>query len=334
MNRFRFGGPLAILLGVGLLALALVPRSAAAPPTPAVARSPATGVADLDARIAFWQARVTANRHDLSSAIALADAYLARVRANGDLADLDRAGAALDLARQSASPQDVRLALREGQLAFTLHQFVEAADAARHVLQLDPGNGGALALLGDASFELGNVEDGHAAYEQLAARGRSAPILSRLAREDLLHGDARGAEALLGFGHLDRWPPGAHAIDGPIVDDGEQLRPGTPAPRIEEGAATPGGHECIVHDILGHGPLAEHPDGGGHRDGGVSVIQHTERLTIASLDPPHHHDVVGRRLVHVPALALHQPVSCLKNERTSRAHQSVAPNSAAPPDAE
>jgi tetratricopeptide (TPR) repeat protein len=208
----------AILLGSSGAALALVPMAAergpmaaslppmatAAPsdmamaPTPtssSVAMPPAGGAtASIDERVAFWEARVAANATDYSSTIALIDGYLDRVRATGDLSDLERAVAALDRARALAPTGDVRLLLREGQVLFTLHDFGGARDRARAALELDPGNEAAVALFGDASLELGDEAAAREAYEQLAPLATTAPVLARLARHDLLTGDAAAAE--------------------------------------------------------------------------------------------------------------------------------------------
>lgn len=175
------------------------PIGTAGSPTPAassIAVPPAGGVsASVDERVAFWEARVAANGTDYSSTIALIDGYLDRVRATGDLSDLERAARALDRARALAPTGDVRLVLREGQVLFTLHDFGAARDRARAALELDPGNEAAVALLGDASLELGDEGAARQAYEQLAPLATTAPVLSRLARHDLLTGDVSAAEA-------------------------------------------------------------------------------------------------------------------------------------------
>jgi tetratricopeptide (TPR) repeat protein len=152
-------------------------------------------MASLDERIAFWEARVGASATDYSSTLALIDAFLDRVRATGDLADLGRAEAALDRARRLAPIGDVGLLLREGQVAFTLHQFAAARGAAARALELDPGNEAAVALFGDASLELGDEAAALDAYEQLAPLDDTAPVLARLGRYDLLTGNIEAAEA-------------------------------------------------------------------------------------------------------------------------------------------
>jgi len=129
------------------------PRSS----TSASPQQPGGGAtASVDERIAFWESRVAANATDYSSSIALIDAYLDRVRASGDLSDLDRAQTALDQARTIAPLGDVRLLLR-GLIAAALDREAEARElltrAAAHESALPPlqvpALHAAIAALGD-----------------------------------------------------------------------------------------------------------------------------------------------------------------------------------------
>ncbi len=157
----------------------------------------ANGIADIDTRVAFWEARVAANDQDLSSTVALIDAYLERARSNGDLADLTRAQIALDHALKIEPAGTPALDLREGQLHYSLHEFAAARDAAKRFLDADAGNPSGLALLGDSELELGDEVAAKAAYDTLAARGRLPGILSRLARYAFLTGDTDQAISLV-----------------------------------------------------------------------------------------------------------------------------------------
>jgi tetratricopeptide (TPR) repeat protein len=212
----RASRPILLLIGLGaiLLGLAGVAMLEAGADRSAAASAPATtldataspavppgdgsavdSTASLDERVAFWEARVAASATDYSSTIALIDAYLDRVRTTGDLTDLGRAENALARARALAPIGDVALLLREGQVAFTLHQFATARDAAAEALARDPGNEVAVALLGDASLELGDDVAARDAYAQLTPLDDTAPVLVRLARYDLLTGEVEAAEA-------------------------------------------------------------------------------------------------------------------------------------------
>lgn len=200
LNLMRIGAG-ALLLGLtgAIVALTLLfsapPGQIGGSPTPNASAPPGDNfVASLDERVAFWETRVAANATDYSSTIALIDAYLDRVRSTGDLSDLERAQDALDRARSLAPVGDVRLLLRAGQVAFTLHEFNEARDAATEALERDPGNETAVALLGDSSLELGDEAAALEAYQELEPLAATAPVLTRLARYDLLTGDDEAAE--------------------------------------------------------------------------------------------------------------------------------------------
>lgn len=172
------------------------PADASSAPQPSVVLPPADGgLASVDERVAFWEARVAASETDYLSTLNLIDAYLDRVRATGDLSDLARAETALERARELAPRNDVGLLLRSGQVAFTLHDFAGARAAAEEALVLDPGLEPAVALLGDSALELGDEDTARDAYAELAAEGATAPVLSRLARHDLLTGEVDAAEA-------------------------------------------------------------------------------------------------------------------------------------------
>ncbi|MEO5986921.1 MAG: tetratricopeptide repeat protein, partial [Candidatus Limnocylindria bacterium] len=203
-SPIRIGAAALIILGILGIAIALLlsgndDRARGERPSGAVP-SASTGAVDsaatIDGRIAFWEARVAANATDYSSTLALIDAYLTRVRATGDLSDITRAETALDRARDLAPVNDVGLTLREGFVAFTSHQFVEARDAAQDVLQRDPGNESAVALYGDASIELGHEVAARRAYEELEPL-ETAAVLLRVARLEQLTGDLEAAEATM-----------------------------------------------------------------------------------------------------------------------------------------
>lgn len=177
------------------------PPSAVPDPSPSVgadsapqaSSEPPSSPGGIDDRIAFWEARIAANATDYSSTLALIDAYLARVRASGDLSDIGRAETALDRARSLAPVGDVGLLLREGLVAFTSHDFTGARDAAAELLRRDPGNESGVALFGDASIELGDEAAGIESYLELEPIA-TAPVFSRLARYSLLIGDVDAAE--------------------------------------------------------------------------------------------------------------------------------------------
>ncbi len=289
VTPMRIGVALVFIALIGLaVAVALLgadpPASAVASPSgparadpspspSALASTPpgSGGLASIDERVAFWEARVAASATDYSSTLALIDAYLTRVRATGDLADITRAQAALERARGLAPVNDVGLLLREGLVAFTGHDFIAAGEAARAMLDLDPGNEAGVALLGDASIELGDEKAAIAAYQELAPLG-TAPVLSRLARYDLLTGDVEGAESTMrsaiAAAETEGFPD---QVAGYRLQLAEFLRGEN---RLDEAAAE---YEAVLvalpDSAAAMGGLARVHEAGGRRDEAIGLLE-------------------------------------------------------------
>ncbi len=129
----------------------------------------------------------------------LVDALIERARASGTLSDLERARQLLDALPDDERSGDGGLQLRRGRVAFALHDFAGAREAADAALALDPADPAALALAGDAALEMGDVAAADEAYVRLAdgEAARRPPVLSRLARRAWLGGEAGRAEELV-----------------------------------------------------------------------------------------------------------------------------------------
>jgi len=193
------GTPLASILNTQGEPQGAVPVGAAVPAAALGGQAPTTsgtGLVSPDERVAFWAPRVAADPRDYLSALHLADAYLDRARATADLADLQRAQAALTRAA-AAAPDPLAVVARQAQVAFALHEFGRAASLADEVLADAPGDLTALAVAGDARLETGDLAGARQRYHHLATLAPSAPVWSRLARLAFLEGDLSGALALV-----------------------------------------------------------------------------------------------------------------------------------------
>ena len=169
--------------------------AADAPASEPASPSPAQ-LAPRDANVRRWQDRLDAGG-GYETTLHLVDALIERSRATGTLDDLARARVALDALEAAAPGDDAGLPLRRGRIAFALHEFAAAREAAAAALAIDPAEPAALALAADAALEMGDLEAADAAYQRLADAGRRPPILSRLARRAWLGGDVEAAEALV-----------------------------------------------------------------------------------------------------------------------------------------
>jgi tetratricopeptide (TPR) repeat protein len=157
----------------------------------------AIGLVSPDERVAFWEPRVAADPRDYLSALHLADAYAGRARVTADLADLQRAEAALRRAA-TVAPNTLLVVPRQAQLAFALHEFARAAALADEVLAVAPDDLTALAVAGDALLETGDLAGARQHYDRLNVLAPSAPVWSRLARLAFLEADISAAFSLVG----------------------------------------------------------------------------------------------------------------------------------------
>jgi len=177
-----------------------VPAGAAVPPVAAGNQAPAAGASGLvspDERVAFWEPRVAADPRDYLSALHLADAYADRARATADLADLQRAEAAL-IQAAAVAPNRLLVAPRQAQIAFALHEFPRAASLADDVLAEAPNDLTALAVAGDALLETGDLARARQHYDRLNVLAPSAPVWSRMGRLAFLEADISAARSLVG----------------------------------------------------------------------------------------------------------------------------------------
>lgn len=146
-------------------------------------------------RVAFWERRVASGGSFLDL-INLADAYLDRSRAGGDIDDLQRAATALDRAANTAAYPD-RVAVRRAMVAFALHDFTGALQRADAVLRHSPDDLAALGVAGDARLETGDLAGASARYRRLAQLAPSPAAWSRLGRIAFLTGEPGMATRLV-----------------------------------------------------------------------------------------------------------------------------------------
>jgi tetratricopeptide (TPR) repeat protein len=146
-------------------------------------------------RVAFWEQRV-ADGGSFLDLINLADAYLDRSRAMGDLDDLQRAATALDTAVKT-DPYPDRVIVRRAMVAFALHDFMGAMRRADDVLRRTPDDLAALGVAGDARLETGDVAGARERYQLLAQLAPSPASWSRLGRMAFLTGDPEAAALLI-----------------------------------------------------------------------------------------------------------------------------------------
>ena len=155
--------------------------------------APATGPIDgllarYEGAIHAWSTSLDANGANYLAATNLGLTYAGRARLTGDLADYQRA---LEAADRALGANSTYLAARElrATVLFALHDFAAARDEAQAVWEAEPGALQALAVVGDASLELGDLDRARSAFQTLGERAPSAPAWSRLAHLAFIEGD-------------------------------------------------------------------------------------------------------------------------------------------------
>ena len=161
--------------------------------------APAGATADGDlgrilANIDFWGGRFAADPRDFISGTRLAASEIARARATGDIGAYAAAPAAIDGALKANDGYGPALDYR-GVILVALHRFVEARDAARATLADAPDSPAALATLGDAALELGDIATARRAYQSLSVTADSAAARVRRSHLAFIEGDTAAAVA-------------------------------------------------------------------------------------------------------------------------------------------
>jgi tetratricopeptide (TPR) repeat protein len=162
---------------------------AVSPPAPALASGSEALLAALDHEIGLWAASLAANEGDYIAATRLGGLHLQRARITGDLGDYDRA---LEASERAVAADPIFWAghTLRATVLFALHDFSGALAEAQTTFAADPNQLDALAVIGDASLELGDLPAAASAYADLAEDSPSPPVWSRLAHLAFLRGDA------------------------------------------------------------------------------------------------------------------------------------------------
>jgi tetratricopeptide (TPR) repeat protein len=167
------------------------------PPLPADAAVivPA-GSTETDARIAFWQERIASNPTSDVQYQYLGELFSLKGRETGDVSHHGRAVEAFEKAID-LYPGNAAARMGLAATHITLHEWQAAIDEATELLQADRRAIGAVAVIGDASLEIGDLDTARAAYETLRQRADAPGVQSRLARLAFLQGDTDTAIEIL-----------------------------------------------------------------------------------------------------------------------------------------
>jgi tetratricopeptide (TPR) repeat protein len=147
-----------------------------------------------DHQIAYYQTLLKRSPQRAKAYLGLGDALVRKARQTGDPSYFNRAEKALrkslDIAPQNAG------ALRHlAYVYYSRHEFAPAALYARKAAEMNPQDGDAYGVLGDALLEVGQYLEAQAAYAYMMELDQSLYSYSRLAGLKSVRGDSAGAIA-------------------------------------------------------------------------------------------------------------------------------------------
>ncbi|HEY8218393.1 MAG TPA: tetratricopeptide repeat protein, partial [Acidimicrobiia bacterium] len=161
-------------------------------PAPTAETAPPRVALSPSAQVARLERAVRRDRQDVRSLQQLAAAYVQRALQTADPSFYDLSQRALDRADAIAPDQDQTL-LTRAVLDLSRHDFAGALALGDRVHERDPARADALAVLVDASVELGHYDAADAYLQDLLDRRPGLPAYSRLSYLRELHGDDAGA---------------------------------------------------------------------------------------------------------------------------------------------
>jgi tetratricopeptide (TPR) repeat protein len=170
----------------GLILGALV--LATANPAPVLAQGA------IDGAIARYQRLLQRNSTDPATYHRLGDAYVQKARESGDLTYFNLAEQALRKSLDLA-PRNAGAWRHLAYVSYSRHEFEAAALQAAKAIALDPRDGDAYGILGDAHLEVGRDADAEQAYRTMMSLEEDLYSYGRLAGLKSLRGDAGGAIA-------------------------------------------------------------------------------------------------------------------------------------------
>lgn len=175
----------------GIIALAFVVGLA----SPCAARAGAEATR-ADQAIESAHRAIQRRPSDPTALYRLGDAYIQKARETGDTAYFARAEEALRRSLTLA-PRHSGALRHLAYVLYSVHEFAGAAALATKAIEIDPGDGHAYGVLGDATLEIGDYEQAAAAYERMLERESDLHAWGRLAGLKSVRGDAAGAIELL-----------------------------------------------------------------------------------------------------------------------------------------
>lgn len=150
------------------------------------------GAMTSDRAILLAQRMLQRNPFEAGAYYRLGDAYIEKAREMGDAAYFDLAERALRKAADLA-PRNSGAVRHLAYVLYSRHDFQQAAEQAARAIELDPTDGHAYGILGDAQLEVGKYAEARETYQRMIRLQADLYSLSRLAGLKSIRGDTRGA---------------------------------------------------------------------------------------------------------------------------------------------
>ena len=160
--------------------------------TPAAIERLLDGRSPGEKAIASAQTRLAGAPDDPRAMVALASAYLFRVRETADPTYYTKAGALLERAELLA-PDDPDLLIAAGSLALSRHEFSSALVYGERAARVVPSRPAVYGVLTDALVELGRYDQAVTSAQRMVDLRPDLASLSRISYLRELHGDVPGA---------------------------------------------------------------------------------------------------------------------------------------------
>ena len=156
------------------------------------------GAETTQADRAIADARRSLQRHpyEATAHFRLADAYIQKARETGDVAYFVRAEGTLQKSL-ALFPKHSAATRHLAYVFYSMHDFTRAAELATTAIELDPADGHAYGILGDAKLEVGDYDAAEVAYRRMLERETDLHAWARLAGLRSMRGDPAGAIEML-----------------------------------------------------------------------------------------------------------------------------------------
>jgi tetratricopeptide (TPR) repeat protein len=157
------------------------------------AASPST-----DALTDALQRKLRENPEDFDAHIDLANAYLQKVRENGDPSLYTKAENVVEEAER-LNDDSPELFATQGTIDLARHDFAAALKSGKQALALDPENARYYGIVGDAQIELGMYDEAIESYQEMVDRRPDFASFARVGHARELYGDPEGAIEAMEF---------------------------------------------------------------------------------------------------------------------------------------